>query len=673
MSASFPSLENSAARFSNDWKMEDAWKKGGVIAIGRFAVLLLIFGGAWQARAVTNWLAAVSPSSASQGMAGLVVTFTLGATPPPPPTNVPPSSATIGTFAGVSLAHPVSNLVTGVFSIPAGAPTGACNVQIVFPPGSFHAIGTGLFTVTAGAAAGATGTTNVGAYRIADTGQTNCYNESAVIPPPATGQPFHGQDAQLFGNQPAYRDHGDGTVSDLNTGLMWVQARGTQLAWAAAVANASNCSAGGHADWRMPTMKELYSLVKFSGANGSSLTNAAGYLPFLDTNAFGFAYGGTSTNTGSRIIDAQDWSADYCVSTVMGGQAAAFGYNFTDGRIKGYPPANGNYVRYVRGTPDYGLNHFTNHGDGTVSDLATGLMWPQNDSGAGMSWSNALAWVQGCNATNLLGHADWRLPNAKELHSLLDYSRSPDTTDSAAIFTNFTCTAITNEAGRLDFPWYWTGSTLVEGPNSAGGVYLCFGRAMARMNGAWVDAHGAGAQRSDPKGGSLTNNPKYTYVSNGYYSANAPQGDAVRILNFVRPVRGGFASGLDSVGDGIPDGWRRQYFGGSGTTTDSVSCASGDADGDGMSTLQEYFADTDPTNGASRLVITFVSAQPEGTQFAWTGGTGVTQVLESRADLADTDEPWHALWTNLPPSAISNSWWYAGPASGRFFRLKAGR
>jgi PKD repeat protein len=515
-----------------------------------------------------------------------------------------------------------------------------------------------------------TGTNPAGAYLIVDTGQTNCYHESAVIAPPAPGQGFYGQDGQVFGNQPGYRDNGDGTVSDLNTGLMWVQARGTQVAWAAAVAGASNCTVGGYTDWRMPTMKELYSLVKFTGANGSSLTNAAGYLPFLDTNYFGFSYGGTSTNIGSRIIDAQDWSANAYVSTVINGQAAAFGFNFTDGRIKGYPPANGNYVRYVRGNPAYGVNLFTHHGDGTVTDLATGLMWPRDDNGVGMTWSNALAWVQSCNATNYLGYHDWRLPNAKELHSLFDYTRAPATSGSAAIVTNLNCTVITNEAGEPDFPWYWTGTTLIDGPNSAGGVYLCFGRAMAYMNGNWIDAHGAGAQRSDPKGGSLTNNPKYTYVPNGYYAANAPQGDAIRILNFVRPVRGGTPSALDSVGDGIPDWWRRQWFGGAGTTTSAASCAAGDADDDGMVVREEYLADTDPTDPASRLAVTDVVPAPAGVQVYWTGGTSVTQVVEFSPTLLPPQ--WIAVATSRPPTPVINSWLQGGETGG-FLRIRAGR
>jgi hypothetical protein len=62
---------------------------------------------------------------------------------------------------------------------------------------------------------------------------------------PAAVQPFYGQDAQLYGNQPGYRNNGDGTISDLNTGLMWVQARGAEVTWATAVANAPACTVGG--------------------------------------------------------------------------------------------------------------------------------------------------------------------------------------------------------------------------------------------------------------------------------------------------------------------------------------------------------------------------------------------------------------------------------------------
>jgi len=56
-----------------------------------------------------------------------------------------------------------------------------------------------------------------------------------------------------------------------------------------------------------------------------------------------------------------------------------------------------------------------------------------------------------------------------------------------------------------------------------------------------------------------------------------------------------------SVNDGIPDAWRAQYFGGSGMTTNSQSCATCDADGDGLSNWQKFLAGLNPTNVASVL------------------------------------------------------------------------
>ena len=140
-----------------------------------------------------------------------------------------------------------------------------------------------------------------GAYVVIDTSQTAFYNDTITITQPAAGQPFYGQDAQFQGHQPAYRDNGDGTVSDLTTGLMWVRARGSKTTWEDARTNTTACTVGGHIDWRMPTIKELYSLIKFNGANGQSFTNTTSYIPFIDTNYFGFAYG---SGIGSeRVID----------------------------------------------------------------------------------------------------------------------------------------------------------------------------------------------------------------------------------------------------------------------------------------------------------------------------------------------------------------------------------
>ena len=378
-------------------------------------------------------------------------------------------------------------------------------------------------------------------YPIVGTGQTRCYDNWQEIAPPARGRPFHGQDSQHPGPAPAYRNNGDGTITDLNTGLEWVQARGTKVTWDAAVAGAASCRVGGHSDWRMPTIKELYSLMNFTG--GFHFT-AANSTPYIDAKYFGFAYGDESQ--GDRPIDCQDWSATTYVSTTMNGNPTAFGVNFADGRIKGYPKirpairlAGGStpktlFVRYVRGNPNYGRNDFHAGADGTVTDRATGLSWSRADSGRGMNWEAALAYVQARSADYYLGHGDWRLPNAKELQSIVDYTRAPAVTNSPAIDPIFQTTRLPDG----EYPFFWSSTTHLDGPpdrQGAAAVYVAFGRATGWMQfppgvgtPRLLDVHGAGAQRSDPK----TGDPAAFPYGRG------PQGDVVRILNYVRCVRG---------------------------------------------------------------------------------------------------------------------------------------
>ncbi len=359
------------------------------------------------------------------------------------------------------------------------------------------------------------------------------------------------------GNSPKYVNNGNGTITDMVTGLMWQQTEDRngdgainfydKLTYSEALAGAATCKTGRHTDWRLPTIKELYSLAMFYGNEpGAGQSNCT---KFIDTTYFSVGYGDVnSISHGSlgteRIIDGQIASSTKYVGKTFGGLEAMFGFNFIDGRIKGYPttytvPECGTakhfYVLYVRGNTAYGTNQFVNNGNGTITDNATGLMWMQNDNGTGLTWENALSYAE--NLT-YAGYTDWRLPDTKELQSIVDYSRSPATTNSAAINPLFNCTQITNEGGAADYPWYWSNTTFSStSPLANGGsaTYVCFGRAMGYFPGVgWTDIHGAGCQRSDPKTNSFTG---YTHNGNGYYNPNAPQGDAVRIKNHVRLVR----------------------------------------------------------------------------------------------------------------------------------------
>ncbi len=370
---------------------------------------------------------------------------------------------------------------------------------------------------------------------VVDTGQDRCYNNVQQVSCPGPGTAFYGQDAQYNGTQPSYTDNGDGTVTDNNTGLMWQKTPGSKRTWSSAVANASSFNLAGYTDWRLPTIKELYSLIDFNGVTGISASSST---PYIDTVYFDFSYGDTSA--GERHIDAQYCSSTEYVSTTMDGNATIFGVNFADGRIKGYPKYNKlYYVRYVRGSTGYGTNNFIDNHDGTITDLSTGLMWMKYDSGyfkAGdnrdgkLNWQQALDWAE---SLEYAGYSDWRLPNAKELQGIVDYTRSPDITDSPAIDPILDTTPVIDGNGQVNYSFFWTGTTHLDGnPPGTNAVYIAFGEAQGYLrtstgNYILVDVHGAGAQRSDPKSGD----------PDDYPYGRGPQGDVICIYNFVRCVR----------------------------------------------------------------------------------------------------------------------------------------
>lgn len=447
-----------------------------------------------------------------------------------------------------------------------------------------------MFLIALAAGFSTAGLRSAPLYPIVDTGQTKCYDNRGEITSPKPGQPFFGQDAQYHNHQASYALSTDGlTVRDNVTGLTWQRSpdadsdgaltRNDKLTLSQAQAVPAKLNAarfGGFNDWRLPSIKELYSLFDGRGTDPSGPGDAdtSRLTPYLDTKFFKFAYGDA---TGERVIDSQYASSTLFVGKSARGSGKVFGVNFADGRIKGYDlrmPGGGRektfYVLCVRGNPAYGRNDFRDNGDGTVTDRATGLVWSRDDSGQGMNWQAALAWMQERNAEKFLGHDDWRLPSVKELQSIVDYTRSPDTTHSPAIDPLFQCTTITNEAGQADYAYYWSGTTHAGFRGGAAAMYVAFGRAAGWMTARpmaggpperrgifgpgpgvegppggggpgseppgreagdyrYVDVHGAGSQRSDPKAGDPAMFPH----------GRGPQGDVIRINNFVRCVRGG--------------------------------------------------------------------------------------------------------------------------------------
>lgn len=104
-------------------------------------------------------------------------------------------------------------------------------------------------------------------YCIVDTGQKQIFRDTRqLLKPPKPGEPFFGQDGFYEGPQPNYHDNGDGTITDVNTRLMWVQARGAKVTWDAAQAGATQLMLG-DADGRVMAVRTLEEAFRREAGN----------------------------------------------------------------------------------------------------------------------------------------------------------------------------------------------------------------------------------------------------------------------------------------------------------------------------------------------------------------------------------------------------------------------
>jgi hypothetical protein len=388
-----------------------------------------------------------------------------------------------------------------------------------------------------------------GRYNVVDTRQTQCYDSATGAVDVCTGR---GYDADYSDNPPDYTLSDDGAlVFDNVTGLIWTQTPdidangGVDVADKLTQPDAERYCSGlvkGDYNWRLPSIKELYSLIDFSGSDPSSYTGTDTSLltPFLDSSVFEPGFG--DTTAGERIIDGQYATGTLYVSPkgTIYGAGTMFGVNFIDGRIKGYPydfPASNPktfYVLCVAGNDEYGVNDFSDNGDGTISDGATGLMWESDD----YTSADFVDAVAHCEASTTGGWSDWRLPDTKELQSIVDYNRAPDDSNSAALDSLFNATAFTNEAGETDWGFYWTSTTHTTYTGSGeSAAYVAFGRALGYFDNAVTDVHGAGAQRSNHKTDISRQATGVMDVGFGSFYYHGPQGDILRLDNGVRCVR----------------------------------------------------------------------------------------------------------------------------------------
>lgn len=394
-------------------------------------------------------------------------------------------------------------------------------------------------------------------YPIVDTNQGFCYNNSERLGNcPAEGEAFYGQDAQYTGTVPSYTDNGDGTITDNVTGLIWTQELSRfSMSWTQASSYCDTLKTGGHTDWRLPTVKELWSIRDYSQG-----------WPWVNTDYFHLV------GDGSLLSQHHSWtSTPYLIESEYQNEQVqgdpAWIVNDWTGHIKAM--SGNRFVRAVRGRTDYGTNDLVDNGDGTITDNATGLMWSQDDNGEMVYWEDALAYAE--NAT-IAGYDDWRLPNIKELQSIADYSAEVIPAMDISVFnlTEVTNIIYDSETGnqidtQVNYPFYWSSTsnpTEGDGVDIDGGtIYAWFLASGYNTFPDGYDLHGAGSvcfgAKSEENAG-LENSVEFMVrLVRGGNVTKTPDGDPYcinedRVISFPDGDIGGGGGGMPPGGD-APD------------------------------------------------------------------------------------------------------------------------
>ncbi len=219
-----------------------------------------------------------------------------------------------------------------------------------------------------------------------------------------------------------YTDNGDGTVTD-GIGLIWQKcSRGQNndsscsgfpptTDWTTADAFCSGLSLASKT-WRLPTVKELSSLVD------ASKSTIIDILAFPTTQLFSYW-----SSTPYTLLLNNAWSVTFSTfgSVSRGGKAASL------------------HVRCVSGQPSSSPS-FTDNANGTITDSATNLVWQKCSNGQNtttcsgtastFTWADAISY---CNGLSLASKS-WRLPNRNELQSILDYTKASSPALDAIVF-----------------------------------------------------------------------------------------------------------------------------------------------------------------------------------------------------------------------------------------------
>ena len=355
------------------------------------------------------------------------------------------------------------------------------------------------------------------------TGQTTCWDSNGnVIPCAGTGQ-----DGELREGAPlAYVDHGDGTVTDVTTGLMWeklshdgtVHDDHNTYTWANAisghVATLNSTNFAGHNDWRLPNVRELLSIVTYQNLLPTVAPAFDNHCSSgCDVTRCSCTFSGdTWTSTSEADSPSNQWFVDF-----QDGQVGA-GLEHGSGPVRAVRdastgcslPATGqttcwdssrNVIPCAGTGQDGELRKgaplaYVDNGNGTVTDLNTGLVWEKlsddgtvHDKDNLYTWANAFtAHVAALNFTSFAGYNDWRLPNVRELQSIVNYQNvNPAVSSASAFNTNCApgCPATTCSCTASGD--YWSSTSSVSDPWNAWYVGFSYGR---------VDAFGRSGGKS---------------------------------------------------------------------------------------------------------------------------------------------------------------------------------
>jgi len=270
-------------------------------------------------------------------------------------------------------------------------------------------------------------------FALADTGQRTCTDESTgTIACPAPGTALYGQDAQYgwdtshASSERYTRDLSSADeplLVDNVTGLIWQGceaglqgsdcASGSMAAydWQSALAYCDALSWGGYRDWHLPDPYELDSIADAS----FNLDSAA----FPASHLQGLFYWSSSTSASRSSFAMRLLGSDFDktykepVRCVRGGTALQGPRFARDASVAEEP---------------------------VVVDNVTGLAWQGctagfkgRDCNAGTAdylyWSD---WLSYCEGLTWAGKTDWRLPNWKELRSIVDSGQNSPAIDATA-------------------------------------------------------------------------------------------------------------------------------------------------------------------------------------------------------------------------------------------------